>query len=175
MLVGKVSPIICFLENFHKKAVLQISIKNGFLRKGTQQFALLKSFQKKKFFKKFPQKLFDEKKFNKICVVWKFSHKIYLSKNFHTKSICRKISKKNQLAEKFYNNLLCWKVFTQELLFFISTKLGFVGKFSQLALKLLCKTPKKVFVERIGSVLEKHLKPQRPRKQIIFVSEMHID
>ena len=61
------------------------------------------------------------------------------------------------------------------LLFLISTKLRFVGKLSQLALKLLCRTPNEVCVDSIGSVLEKHMKPRRPGKQIIFVIEMHID
>ena len=46
---------------------------------------------------------------------------------------------------------------------------------SQLALKLPCKTPNEIVVEYIWSVLEKHMKYQRPGKQIIFVSEMHID
>ena len=44
-----------------------------------------------------------------------------------------------------------------------------------MALKLLWKTSNEVVVESIGSVLEKHMKLQRPGKQITFVSEMHID
>ena len=40
---------------------------------------------------------------------------------------------------------------------------------------MLCKTPNEVFVDSIGLVLEKHMKLRRPGKQIIFVSEMHID
>ena len=44
-----------------------------------------------------------------------------------------------------------------------------------MALKLLWKTPNEVVVESIGSVLEKHMKLQRPGKPITFVSEMHID
>ena len=47
--------------------------------------------------------------------------------------------------------------------------------FISLALKLLCKTPNEAVVESIGSVFEKHMKPQRPGKQINFVNEMHID
>ena len=85
-----------------------------------------------------------------------------------------KFQKQINLRNLFNNNLLCWKIFTQYI-FFFSTKLRFVGKLSQLALKLLCKTPNEVFVESIGSVLEKNMKPQGPGKQVIFVSEMHND
>ena len=44
-----------------------------------------------------------------------------------------------------------------------------------LALKLLCKTPNKAVVESMGSMIQKHKKPERPGKQSSFTNEMHID
>ena len=48
-------------------------------------------------------------------------------------------------------------------------------KFISLALKLLCKTPNEAVVESLGSVLQKHMKPERPAKQSSFDSELQID
>ena len=48
-------------------------------------------------------------------------------------------------------------------------------KFISLALKLLCKTPNEAVVESLGSVLQKHMKPERSAKQSSFDSELHID
>ena len=48
-------------------------------------------------------------------------------------------------------------------------------KFISLALKLLCKTPNEAVVESLGSVLQKHMKPERTAKQSIFDSELPID
>ena len=47
--------------------------------------------------------------------------------------------------------------------------------FIALALKLLCKTPNEAVVESMGSMLQKHMKPERPGKQSSFTNEMHID
>ena len=48
-------------------------------------------------------------------------------------------------------------------------------KFISLALKLLCKTPNEAVVESLGSVLQKHMKPERPAKQSSFDNELQID
>ena len=48
-------------------------------------------------------------------------------------------------------------------------------KFIALALKLLCKTPNEAVVESMGSMLQKHMKPERPAKQSAFEAEMNID
>ena len=47
--------------------------------------------------------------------------------------------------------------------------------FISLALKLLCKTPNEAVVESLGSLLQKHMKPERSAKQNTFDSELHID
>ena len=48
-------------------------------------------------------------------------------------------------------------------------------KFVSLALKLLCKTPNEAVVESMGSMLQKHMKPERNANQSAFEGEMHID
>ena len=47
--------------------------------------------------------------------------------------------------------------------------------FIQLALKLACKTPNEAVVESVGSMLNKHMRADRPGSQISFDCEMHID
>ena len=47
--------------------------------------------------------------------------------------------------------------------------------FIALALKLLCKTQNEAVVESMGSMIQKHIKPERPGKQPSFTNEMHID
>ena len=53
----------------------------------------------------------------------------------------------------------------------------FFGKqqFISLALKLLCKTPNEAVVESMGSMLQKHMKPERNATQSVYEDEMHID
>ena len=53
----------------------------------------------------------------------------------------------------------------------------YIGKqdFISLSLKLLCKTPNEAVVESMGSMLQKHMKPERNAKQSVFDDEMHID
>lgn len=48
-------------------------------------------------------------------------------------------------------------------------------QFVSLALKLLCKTPNEAVVESMGSMLQKHMKPERNANQSAFEGEMHID
>ena len=125
--------------------------------KGTQQFALFESFHKKLRFIKISTK-------NQF--VEKFPQNIALFENFHTKCICGKISLKKSTCRKI-SATICFvgKFSLKNCFFLISTKFWFVGKLSQLALKLIGKTPNEVGVESIGSVLEKRMKPQRPGKQ----------
>ena len=48
-------------------------------------------------------------------------------------------------------------------------------QFISIALKLLCKTPNEAVVESMGSMLQKHMKPERNCTQSAFEDEMHID
>ena len=48
-------------------------------------------------------------------------------------------------------------------------------EFLNIALKLLCKTPNEAVVESMGSMLQKHMKPERNAAQSAFEGEMHID
>ena len=47
--------------------------------------------------------------------------------------------------------------------------------FLNIALKLLCKTPNEAVVESLGSMLQKHMKPEHNSKQTAFTADMHID
>ena len=47
--------------------------------------------------------------------------------------------------------------------------------FIVLALKLLCKTPNEAIVESMGSMLQKHMKPERNALQVAFEAELNID
>ena len=50
-----------------------------------------------------------------------------------------------------------------------------IQDFISVSLKLLCKTPNEAIVESMGSMLIKHMKPERPAGQISFESELNID
>ena len=60
-------------------------------------------------------------------------------------------------------------VCTQENFYF--GKQGFLN----IALKILCKTPNEAVVESMGSMLKKHMKPERNAKLTAFTADMHID
>ena len=48
-------------------------------------------------------------------------------------------------------------------------------EFSNLSLKLQCKTPYDAVVESMGSMLQKYMKPEHNNAQSAFEGEMHID
>ena len=68
-----------------------------------------------------------------------------------------------------FNKSLAWCLSTEKVSF------GDKQEFLNIALKLLCKTLNEAVVESMGSMLQKHMKPERNAKQTAFKTDMHID